>query len=221
MVDWLTADARARIAAAIAAAEARTSGEIVCTCSDARHVYAEWLLPLAMALTLGLPLLATLLGAGPALWAGWLPAWAAATAPVLLYALAQMLILLLATALLWFTPLGLWLTPHRIRRAHVHEVALAQFLGKGIHLTAARTGVLIHLSLNDHVAEVIADARIYRKVPPAHWADTVAALLDGVTRGDPVQGFIDAIALAGAVLADNFPPQDGARDELPNQLLIV
>lgn len=221
MVDWLTAEARARIADAIAAAEARTSGEIVCTCSAERHVYTEWLLPVAMVLSLGLPLLATLLGAGPTIWASWLPGAAAPADAVLAYALAQIAILILVTALLWFTPLGLWITPLHIRRAHVHEVALGQFLGKGIHLTATRTGVLIHLSLVDHVAEVIADSRIYRKVPPDHWADTVAALLEGVASGDPVQGFIDAIGLAGDVLADNFPPKDGDRDELPNQLLIV
>lgn len=225
MADWLSTDAQQRITAAIAAAEARTAGEIVCTCSLDRHVYLEWILPLATAVALLLPLLLTWFGFGPSSWLALLPALASNPPTerdiIQIYALAQIITLLIATPLLWLSPLAQRLAPLALRRSHVHELALRQFLGRGIHLTTARTGVLIHLSLHDHVAEVIADAKIYAKVPPEHWGETLDALLSGAAANDPAQGFVDAIALAGTVLAEHFPPAADNPDELPNHLIIT
>ena len=103
----------------------------------------------------------------------------------------------------------------------MHEIALKQFLTRGIHLTAKRTGVLIHVSFEDHVVEVIADEAIYAKVPKDHWADTAALLLDGIRRGDTADGFVRAIAHAGDALSTHFPKSGTNPDELPNCLVIV
>jgi putative membrane protein len=215
----------ARIAAAIEAAEAHSSGEIVCTLSTERHRYVEWVLALAAAFAFVVPLVSTMAGFGPSAWAALAGIWQAEPLTDLqtveIYALAQVCLLILATLALWWSPLAQRYAPLSMRRERVHEIALKQFLTRGIHLTQNRTGVLLHVSLEDHVVEVIADEEIYRRVPDEHWGETAAALLAGIRRGDIAQGFVDGIAMAGGVLATHFPPRDDNPDELPNRLLLV
>jgi putative membrane protein len=214
-----------RIADAIHMAESHTSGEIVCTLAAERHRYVEWLLALAAVIAFVLPVLLTAVGFGPTFWAAAFGMWQSEPLTdwqtVEIFVLMQATVLLLATLALWWSPFAQRWAPLSLRRERVHEVALKQFLARGIHVTRARTGVLIHVSLEDHVVEVIADERIYARVPPDHWGDTASALLAGIRRGDVAQGFVDAIALAGAVLAEHFPPTGDNPDELPNRLLIV
>ncbi|MFN7398471.1 MAG: TPM domain-containing protein [Sandaracinobacter sp.] len=221
----LTPAEQAQIASAIEAAEALTDGEIVCTLSLEHHRYVEWVLALAAAAGFLVPVLLTALGFGPTFFAFLFGQWQSEPLSdwqtVEIFALMQVTILILTTLLLWWSPFAQRLVPLSIRRERVHEIALKQFLTRGIHLTASRTGVLIHVSFEDHVVEVIADESIYSKVPQEHWAETVAALLDGIRRGDTADGFVRAIALAGDMLATHFPKTDNNPDELPNRLVIV
>ena len=214
-----------RVATAISAAEETTLGEIVCTISFDRHRYTEWLLTLAAVIGFALPLVLTMAGFGPSDWLALLGIWQAQgpeeSQLIETYAIAQVLVLLLATALLWWSPLAQRYAPLSLRRERVHEAALHQFLARGIHTTAGRTGVLIHASVHDHVVEVVADREIYARVSPEHWGETAAALLAGFKRQDPAGGFEDAVALAGKVLAEHFPPSGDNPDELPNRLLVV
>lgn len=221
----ITPAEQARIASAIEAAEARTDGEIVCTLSVERHRYAEWVLALAAAIGFLVPVLLTALGFGPTFWAFVFGQWQSEPLSdwqtVEIFALMQVTVLILATLALWWSPFAQRWVPLSIRRDRVHEIALKQFLTRGIHMTAGRTGVLIHVSFEDHVVEVIADEAIYAKVPQDHWAETVSALLEGIRKGDTADGFVRAIALAGDVLATHFPKTDANPDELPNRLVIV
>jgi putative membrane protein len=221
----LTEADHARIGHAINAAEAGTDGEIVCTLGLERHRYVEWVLALAAAAGFLVPVLLTAVGFGPTFFAVLFGQWQSEPLSdwqtVEIFALMQVTVLILATLALWWSPFAQAWVPLPIRRERVHEIALKQFLTRGIHLTASRTGVLIHVSMHDHVVEVIADESIYSRVPADHWADAVAALLAGIRRNDTAQGFVDAIGLAGAVLATHFPKTDGNPDELPNRLVIV
>jgi putative membrane protein len=224
MVTLTPAD-EARIAAAIVEAEAHSAGEIVCTLSTERHRYVEWVLALAAAFAFLVPLVSTMAGFGPSAWAALAGLWQADpltdVQTIEIYALVQVILLILATLALWWSPLAQRYAPLSMRRERVHEIALKQFLTRGIHLTQDRTGVLLHVSLEDHVVEVIADEEIYRRVPDEHWAETAAALLAGISRDNIAQGFVDGIAMAGGVLATHFPPRDDNPDELPNRLLLV
>ena len=221
----LTEHDHGRIETAISTAEAMTSGEIVCTLSTERHRYVEWVLALAALIAFLLPVLLTLAGYGPSFWAATFGLWRehqlSDWQTVEIFALMQVVTLALATLALWWSPLAQRYAPLSIRRERVHEIALKQFLTRGIHLTEARTGVLIHVSVEDHVVEVIADEGIYRRVEPDHWGDAAAVLLAGLKSGDPTQGFTNAIGLVGGVLATHFPPTPDNPDELPNRLMIV
>lgn len=216
---------RARIAQAISDAESRTSGEILCVLTHERHRYVEWIVAVAAIGAFVLPWLATLLGFGPERWTALVGLWRQSSLNELqtieTYAAVQAILFLLIILAMWWSPLAQRLAPEPLRRARLHEIALQQFLTHGIHMTAGRTGVLIFVSVEDHMAEIIADTGIYAKVPPEHWADTIQALLAGLKQDQPAQGFIDAIALAGEVLATHFPPLDENPNEIENHLIIV
>ncbi len=215
---------RAAIAAAITAAEATTSGEIVAVVSEHSERYQATGLTIATLLAFALPLAATIIGYGPDGIAG-LNDWSSGDRFVDLrraveaYAAVQVALFVVAALLLTRTRLGARLTPRSIRREHVHREARSQFKARGIGATRANTGVLIFVSLPDRIAEVVADTGIYAKVSPDHWATTVTALVDGIKAGTPAQGFVAAIGLAGAVLAEHFPPDADNPDELPNRLI--
>ncbi len=217
---------RSAIADAITAAEAKTSGEIVAIVSDQRDRYAATGLTWAALLAFALPLAAVLLGLRPdtlPLLGGWSGGDAAddLRRAVEAYAAVQIVVFALLAALFVRTPAGAALTPRAIKREHVHAAALTQFRARGIGATRAHTGVLIYVSLPDRIAEVVADTGIFAKVSPDHWATTVTALTEGIRAGTPGAGFVRAIELAGAVLAEHFPAIADNPDELPNRLIEI
>lgn len=220
-----TPDEHARIAAAIAAAETKTSGEIFAIVIDDPPRYGAVALGAATLAAFALPLIAVLLGLDPARLVPFDAGWHQGAPRIELlrsieaYAALQALVFLAMLALTWFTPLGLWLTPRTIRRERVHAEAMKQFLSRGLHVTAERTGVLLYVSLADHVAEVVADEGIYAKVVPEVWGDTILALIEGIKQGRAADGFVRAIEIAGAVLAEHFPPRPHNPNELPDKLI--
>ena len=121
----------------------------------------------------------------------------------------------------WIPPLRLALTPRSLRRQRAQQAAMEQFLAKGLHVTAARTGVLIFASVAERQVEVIADEGIYAKVEPKVWAEAVAALTKSLKAGRPGEGFEQAVRLCGAVLAEHFPPGADNPNELPDTLVEI
>jgi putative membrane protein len=113
-------------------------------------------------------------------------------------------------------PLIRALTPRRWRRRAVHAAALAAFHDRGVHLTRARTGVLLYVSLLEQMSEVIADAGVTAATEAAALAKATAAIDAAVARG--------AVATAQAIAA--LAPQLGAAlpraaddvNELPDAL---
>jgi putative membrane protein len=113
--------------------------------------------------------------------------------------------------------------PRAAKHGHAHTIAMQQFLAQGLDKTENRTGVLIFASAAERYAEIIADVGINQKVKPDVWHDAMAALIGGIKRDRPADGFIAAIEKCGAVLAEHFPLPAGARNanELPNKLVEI
>ena len=215
---------RTRIAAAIHAAEARTSGEIVVIVSTRPRRYPATALTIAALAAFTLPLGAVLLGWQPGvLLADWGEQDVASRIDHAVegFAFVQLLLFLAVLALVNFTPLARRLTPHGQRRDRVHRDATAQCRARGLEATQGRTGVLIYVDEPEHLAEVIADAGVYEKVTPDDWGDTVAVLVEGIRAGRAADGLIAAIERAGAVLAAHLPPQAGNPNELPDHLIEI
>ena len=201
---------RARIAAAIAAAEASTSGEIVCLIARRASDWRMWPLATAGALALLVPMAALAANAFA------LTQWSAAT----IYT-AQLAVFLASAAAGLVPAVRLALVPKSVKQARAHRAAIEQFAARGLTGTRHRTGVLIYVTLAERSAHIIADRGIYEKVGPEVWRSAVDALTAAIRRGDPAAGFEAAVARVGAVLAEHFPRTRTDVDELPNRLIEI
>jgi len=194
-----------RVTQAIRAAEARTAGEIFCVIAHASSSYS--LVPLTwaalLALIVPLPLI-------------YLTQW-----PVLTIYLAQLAAFAAISAVLSLPALRYRVVPKAMKHQRAHAEAMRQFLAHGLHLTEARTGVLIFASAAERYAEIIADTGIHAKVGNAVWEQAMAALVAAIKAGRAGDGFIAAVEQCGAVLAQHFPPGAINRDELPNKLVVM
>jgi len=193
-----------RVADAISAAEAKTSGEIFCViaahASDYRLFPIAW--AAAIALFVPLPLI-------------FLTAWLADT----IY-LAQLIAFIVLAILLSLPAIRFHIVPKRAKHDRAHIEAIRQFLAQGLHHTEHRTGVLIFASAAERYAEIVADGVINEKVPPAVWEDAIKALVSAIKQDRAGDGFVAAIEQCGAVLAKHFPP--GAfKQGLPNKLVEI
>jgi putative membrane protein len=198
---------KTRVADAIRAAEARTSGEIFCVIaqhsSDYRLVPIAW--AAALALFVPLPLI-------------YLMDWSSE----LIYGL-QLIAFLVAAIVLSLPMLRFHVVPRAAKHDRAHAEAMRQFWAQGLYKTTHRTGVLIFASVAERYAEIVADAGINEKVAPEVWDDAINALISAIKRGHPADGFVAAIEKCGAVLAQHFPLPAGTRnpDELPDKLVEI
>lgn len=202
----LSAQDLADVHAALAAAERKTLGEIlpvVLERSD-RHPGAAWLAALCCAL------------AGSIGLAPWLP-W---DRPALLLA-AQLALGLLGYASAAHLPdfARLFVSEARAQEV-VEEQALQEFHRHALERTAARSGVLLFVSLLERRALVLADEGIHARVGAEHWERTNALVLAGIRRGSLRDGLVDGIASAGALLAEHFPVAGGDRNEIADRVVV-
>lgn len=230
MVMRLTPDERTRVAAAIAAAEARTSGEIFCVLAGQVSSYRDISLAWAAAAALLLPLILIPLGFDSTWFPGLADSWEAAHLAARdvtigkalgVYAVVQGTLFVGTYLLLRIPVLTRWSTPRGVRRQRTRQAAMHQFLAHGLHVTEQRTGVLIFAAMADRQVEVIADQGIHARVDPDIWAEAVEALTEGLAARRPGEGFETAIALTGAVLADHFPPLPHNPNETPDRIVEI
>jgi putative membrane protein len=197
---------RARLSAAIRAAEARTTGEIVCVLAQ-RSSVGRTALPVVIAAVLALAV-------------PWL-LMALTTLSLQLILSIQVVVFLAATAIAGLPGVQAALMPRRARRALAHRAAMEQFVIRGVARTKQRTGILIFVSLAERYTRIIADDGIAQRVPQAHWQGAVDALIAHTRDGRVADGFIAAIEMCGAVLATHFPSSGGGEDELPDRIYLI
>lgn len=198
---------KTRVADAIRAAEAKTSGEIYCViakhASDYRLVPIAW--AAAFALLVPLPLI-------------YLTDWSIE----LIYG-CQLAAFFIVAIVLSLPAVRFHIVPRKAKHDRAHAAAMRQFWAHGLDQAESRTGVLIFASAAERYAEIIADAGIHQKVGPQVWNEAMAALIAGIRQDRPAEGFITAIEKCGAVLAQHFPLPAGAKnpDTLPNRLVEI
>lgn len=182
-------EARERIAAAVRRAEALSRGQIVPVVVEKSDPYPE------ARFRGGIGGAALLTAVALALH------WPAA--PVEL-ALLQLAAGVLGALVASWDPAERVLAGRRALDEAAQARALRAFHEHGLHRTAEGTGVLVFASLFEHEAVVLGDHGIHAKMG-SDWDRAVSALTAGMKAGDPAKGFVDAIALCGAVLAEHFP----------------
>jgi putative membrane protein len=189
---------------AIAAAETRTSGELVVVIAaqsdDYLYIPTLW----AALIALAVPGLAALLGQP------WLQQH--------VYLLQFATFMVLALAFQW-RPLKFRLIPRAVSYVRAQRLAQEQFLVQNLHHTEQRTGVLIFVSVAEHYVEILADKGINDRVPDDTWDHIVQQFTGLVKQGRVAEGFMQTIQRCGEVLAENFPAGDNNPNELPNRLI--
>ena len=196
-----------RVADAISAAEANTSGEIVAVIApeSASYLYVPFLWGAMLALAVPFPFI---------FWTWW---------PIQHIYLMQILVFVALVVILMYRPLRLALVPRSVKHARAHRRAVEQFLAQNLHTMPGRTGVLIFVSEAERYAEIVADAGIHAKVPESTWQMIVHDLTDHIGQGQAGEGFVRAITAVGEHLARHFPrgTYDPNAHGLTNHLIVL
>ena len=96
--------------------------------------------------------------------------------------------------------------------------AIKVFEKLGMHKTAARSGVLVYISVTDRKLAVIGDKAIHERVGEAYWQGLVAAVRERLRQQQSRDGLIHALAEVGRELARHFPRRPGDKNELPDDV---
>jgi putative membrane protein len=217
-----------RITAAITEAETKTSGEIFCVMAHEVSRYRE--VPLAWAAigALAVPPLLVMGGlhrlALASIFSSWTEESARAMEQLILralsaYGLVQAGIFFTVAIVVALPAVRRMLTPRFLKRHRVRQAARHHFVASGAQLSRDEPHILIFASLHDRQVELVAHAAIHKAVGEGPWNEAVAAVTGGMKQGKPGDGFVKAIEICGAALAEHFPPHGAPKNQLPNTIL--
>jgi putative membrane protein len=194
---------RARIAAAVAEAEARTSVELRLVLAHASSRYGAFALiyPALLALLAG--------GIAAAVRPG-LHAW-------ILFA-GQAALFLLAIAVLQWQALRIRLVPAAAKRKAAWRVARLHYASIGLRQPHAKNTLLIFCSAAERTVEILADDAIAEKLPENVWRPVVDTFTKDFGRGGVADAFVNATRACADRLASHFPPQPGQISEIADEL---
>ena len=218
----LTADDHARVSTAIAAAEAKSDGEIIAITADQSDAYHDVGLHYAV---LVLFLVLAFFATWPHELAAWhdrLTGWSSAPGHrelltlLLFFALLKFLAVLF---LLKWRPLRMLLTPGSTKTRRVRRRAIMLFKAGAERRTIGRTGILVYVSMAEHRAEIVGDEAITKMTMPETWGEAMTALLTQVKAGRPGDGIVAAVEIIGEVLAEHFPKSSEDSNEIPDKLI--
>jgi putative membrane protein len=224
----LSGEDRKRIADAVTEAERQTSGEIFCVLAQEVSRYREiplaWAAVAAMVIPPGLVLAGLHRLALADIFSSWSDESLRSVEALILralstYALVQAALFLCVALIVALPAVRRALTPRALKRHRVRQVARHHFTASGMRLSDAEPHILIFASLCDRQVELVAHESIHKAVGDGPWNAAVAAVTDGMKAGKPADGFVRAIQICGAALAEHFPPDGIARNVLPNEIL--
>ena len=215
-----SAEDKQAVEAAIAEAEKMTAGEIVPVVAtiSGRYDRAEDLFGLLFALI--------------ALSVAWLlfqdttqAAWSATQTHGLgLPATAGILIVGFVIGAALATRFPALRLPFIARAEMIEEVerrALETFQRQRVRDTSGGTGVLIYVSLYEHVVRVIGDDGVAAQLSSDSLETICTLVVDGLKRGQPADGLRQAVKKTGELLAPHLPPTAGDANEIANQLILI
>lgn len=102
----------------------------------------------------------------------------------------------------------------------VRERAIRAFYEKGLYRTRHETGVLLFISLLEHKVWILGDRGIDAKIPPESWQGLANSLAIGISQGKACESLCATIRSCGQELTRHFPQTPGTGiNELPDDLL--
>jgi putative membrane protein len=202
--DLLSEEGRRLAAAAVRAAEAETSAELVLAVrpASARYREADYLF-------------------------GFL--WAVGTLLALLYlpqpfALGWFAVDIVAAFLAGtlvgslFPSLRRWLVSRKAAEDAVARAAKAAFVDLDVSRTRDRTGVLVYVSAYERLVEVVADVGVVDAAKDRPWHDAVQDLRGALRPTIDRERLLAALQRLGAALAPSLPRAEDDVNELPDGL---
>lgn len=213
------------VSAAVTAAEAQTSGEIVPVLADRSDGYTDvallWAVAVsftAMAFVTAFPDFTT--GLVDRLLGRWSHVWTPGELLTLVTGVGLAKFLGMWAIQLW-EPLKFALVPKPVKMARVRDAAIRHFKVGADRRTHGRTGVLLYLSMREHRAEIVADEAIATQVDAEVWGKAMADMLAEIAKGHVAEGLAAGIRDVGEVLAEHFPRAENDVNELPDRLILV
>jgi putative membrane protein len=226
--EMLTKADQERIAAAIAGAESKTAGEIFCVLTRQVSRYREVPLLWAALAAFVLPPILVLIFlerlALASIFSSWTEDSARAMQELILrglttYAILQLGVFLIVAIIVALPGVRSALTPPALKRYRVRQAARRHFASAGARLSKDEPHVLIFASFRDRKVELVAHSNIHQIVGEGPWNAAIAAVTDAMSAGKPADGFVKAIEICGAALAQHFPPTGAPKNRLPNTIL--
>lgn len=217
----LSGDDLDRIAAAVAEAESRTTGEIALAATGEssdysfRELFAAVIFG-ALVFALSLSLHEGISGLLDRI--SWhLPPWHATAACGVLSFGAIGVFFFLANVPF----IDRLVVPKSERSRAVYRRALRHFVESGVYATEEHTGILIFISFMEREVRILADTGISGKIDQSVWNAMADGIAAGVKEGKLVDALLAAIASCGEILGKNFPARKENPDELANGLVLL
>ncbi len=114
-------------------------------------------------------------------------------------------------------PLRRLFSTKRVRYEHVETAARAAFVEHNVHVTRARTGVLVFVSWFERRVVVVADVGVPLDEIGDRWTALAERLQHALKRGDP-EMFLSSLRNFGALLAEVLPRAADDENELPDEV---
>jgi putative membrane protein len=195
---------RKAIADTIAAAESRTSGEIVFALAEASSSYQHAAL---LGAIFGMAGISTLYLIFPMVHTINMVLWVELVSFAVLYAVLTNL------------SCRRWFIPGREMDARTREAAFFEFYSRGLYRTRESNGVLIFLSQLERRVVILGDKAIHEKMGDRHWDEIRDKIIEGIHSGKAREGICAAIECCGEALARHFPHRPDDTNELPNSVV--
>ncbi|MEM6491467.1 MAG: TPM domain-containing protein [Pseudomonadota bacterium] len=193
---------------AIAAAEKRCGGEIVCVVARSadRYLYIPTLVAALIAMGL------------PAVWVVVQPG--ALAAPI---SVAQILVFAALSFLFRWPPLLRRIIPGPVRAQRAGRLARETFFGQGLHLAPDRNGVLLFVAFAERHVEILADAGAETAIDndDSRWAAVIDHMRPRLRSGAMGPALAEAIAEIAELLAERLPPRPARENALPDKLILL
>ena len=120
-----------------------------------------------------------------------------------------------------FPVLRLPLIAKREMQEEVERGARETFQRLKIRKTKDATGILIYVSLYEHMVHVVGDETINSKLLQGDWETICKTIISGFKSGKPDEGMRNGILLCGELLAHHFPVKPGDKNELFDTLYLI
>ena len=205
----------------MAEAESKTSAEIlpVVATASGRYDRSEDIVGLWLAM-IGLIVTWVLLPTAHAESGSWdgTPRWVGLLAMVVVAVAGFVLGAVIAGRVCWLRRL---FTPRQQLRDEVAARARAVFFDGRVHHTAGATGLLVYVSLYEHMAALLADQNVLDKLGQDAVDELCGALTASLHETHPAEAICRTVTAVGERLAPVLPRADDDVNELPNALVTL